>query len=155
MHLSNGPSQQSPNRVIIHAMGEYIKTPKGVLYAPDFLEKIGLSAHALVTPHKGVMRCRDDNEGAWHAKGFNKDSLGIEFLVEGMHNYSSFLKAIKMPYLTDSQYENGVKFVLNNWVLTKRILRYDRHSDVDPKRKFDPGNGFPWLKFLVDIGVTI
>ena len=80
----------------------------------------------------------------------------VEFLVEGTHDLASLKKVTKTPYLTESQYENGVNFVLNDWVLTRRILIYNRHSDVDPKRKwYDPGDGFPWLRFLVDIGVTI
>ena len=111
MHLSRGALSQSPNRVIVHAMSEYLLHEGKWIHASEFLEKIGLSAHALVTPHNGVMLCRNFNEGAYHAKGFTKDSLGIEFLIEGNHTYSAFLKAMKKPYLTESQYENGVRFV--------------------------------------------
>jgi N-acetyl-anhydromuramyl-L-alanine amidase AmpD len=35
------------------------------------------------------------------------------------------------------------------WKKAYRIERIDRHSDLDPGRRwFDPGEGFPWLELL-------
>ena len=36
-------------KIVIHAMGEFIEQGKEDYYAPDFLRKIGLSAHFFVT----------------------------------------------------------------------------------------------------------
>ncbi len=153
--LSFGASKQEPKRVIVHAMGEYIKTNQGAVHAVEFLESIGLSAHILICPDGDIIRCRHDNQGAYHAKGYNKDSLGVEFLVSGEHNYGSFIKSIETPYLTIKQYESGMEFIRDEWRKKLGILRYSRHSDISPERKVDPGNGFTWIQFLKDIGVII
>lgn len=152
-----GPSIIEPKRGVIHAMGEYIFHDGKWLKAVDFLEVIGLSAHVLVEPSGQIIRCRNNNQGAWHAKaqGHNYKSLGIEFLVEGKHSYDSFCEAIKGPYLTPEQYEAGVKFVRKEWVKEIGILDYVRHSMIDPLNKQDPGDGFPFNDFLKDIGVII
>src|SRR5690606_28750529 len=76
-----GAAHQTPKRIIVHAMSEWING----MYAPDFLLSVGLSAHALVTPDGDIIKCREDTQGAFHAKGLNTDSLGIEFLLPG-HN---------------------------------------------------------------------
>lgn len=128
--------------VIMHAMGEYI----GNQYAPDFLDSIKLSAHVLVTPSGSIIKCREDTEVAWHAKGFNSNSLGVEFLVPGHHDYGTFLDTIAQPgWLTPEQFDAGVNLVAA-WAY-KYGLNGDqlvRHSDIDPDRKKDPGAGFPW-----------
>lgn len=153
--LTAGADHQSPKRIVVHAMGEYILDTESVctiqdFHAVDFLRYIELSVHAIITPSGVVIRCRESDQGAYHAKGFNKDSLGVEFLVPGGYIYSSFLRAIKHPYLTKQQYDMGVKLV-KGWMKKYNITTVDRHSDLDPKRKKDPGDGFPWQKFLKEI----
>lgn len=133
-------------------MGEYIRDGKRTDHAVPFLERYKLSAHALVAPDGSIYRCREDDEKAWHAKGYNRDSLGIEFLVPGDHDYGSFLKAIKHPYLTDAEYTNGLEQV-REWMDLYPIVSVDRHSDVSPGRKVDPGDGFPWEEFKADLGL--
>ena len=150
MPLPNGPKKQIPSRIVIHSMGEFIKLDSGTKYAYDFLKYKKLSAHALICPDGTVIRCRDDNQGAWHARGFNKNSLGVEFLVTGEHNYSSFKKTINNYYLTFEQHVAGVE-LLRGWCSTHDIVSIDRHSDLDPKRKVDPGRGFPFDLILKDI----
>lgn len=130
-------------------MGEYIKDDQEY-YAVDWLKKLGLSAHALITPDGTVIRCRSDSEGAWHAKGFNKNSLGIEYLVKGVHNYGTFLEAIKTDYVTPEQYQAGLAQIAE-WVEQHPIHSIDRHSDLSPGRKVDPGSGFPWQQLLGDV----
>ena len=151
-HSVYGTAHQSPNRIVVHAMGEYILSEdgRGYDYAPDFLERMQLSAHALVTSDGTVLRCRNDDEGAYHARGFNAGSLGMELLVSGKHDYDSFLRTIKHPYVTDAQYAAAV-MQCREWVRLYRITLIDRHSVVSPGRKFDPGAGFPWGKFLDDV----
>lgn len=161
MNIINTPSPYGrsgniPKRGIIHAMGEFIKDDDGTVYsAADWLIKCGWSAHLLIHPSGDVMRCRRNDQVAWHAKGYNIGTLGAEFLVPGIHDYGTFIETIKKPYLTDAEYAAGVDIIRREWVGDLGILHFNRHSDVDPARKVDPGDGFPWLQFLKDLGVTI
>ena len=151
--LSRGALSQDPNRGIIHAMAEYIFWEGKWRHASEFLEMIGLSAHILIAPNGDIFKCRDWTQGAYHAKGHNDDTLGAEWLVEGEHDYESFIKAIGSPYLADKQFSGGCEYIRKEWVEELGILHYQRHSEVDRMRKYDPGNGFPWTKFLQEIGV--
>ena len=146
-----------PERVIVHAMGEYIKDDDGqVYYAVEWLKKLKCSAHILVAPDCTIIRCRQNNDEAIHAFGCNNDSLGIEFLVPGTHNYGTFLKAIKKPYLKQGQLEGAIEFVRKEWVEGLGILNYEEHRKADPRQiKKDPGDGFPLEEFLEGIGVTV
>jgi len=149
-HIPYGGGKQNPTRIIVHCMGEFIQTennPDVYDHAVVFLNNAKYSAHALIAPNGDVYRCRDNTEQAWHARGCNKDSLGIEFLVEGNHNYGSFVDRIKSPYLTAQQFESGLKIV-KEWLQLYKIKTIERHSDVSPGRKVDPGDGFPWANFL-------
>lgn len=148
-HLEFGGSHNEPNRIVVHAMGENIRDDK-VYNAVEWLAKLELSAHALVTPSGDVIRCRNDDEGAWHAKSFNTNSLGIEFLVQGIHDYGSFIERIKTPWVTPAQYQAGLEQI-KEWIYKFSIERIDRHSDVSPGRKVDPGAGFPWQQLLSEI----
>lgn len=154
-HLAHGRSRQTPRRIIVHSMGHRILVGGGEsLYAATFLDKRGLSAHMLVAPDGTLIRCRRDNEGAWHAKGYNTGSLGIEILVDGEHNYSTFLEAIDTDWVTPEQYRAAVDVVAywcHEWGIGTDPGSLDRHSDVDGARKSDPGQGWPWARFLSDV----
>jgi len=80
--LDAGFDNHSPKRIVIHAMGEYIDTEPVDYHAVDWLRKLGLSAHAFITPSGVVIRGRKDAQGAYHAKGYNAGSLGVEFLTD-------------------------------------------------------------------------
>lgn len=152
VHLKHGgKSLQKPTIIVIHAMGEFISGDGWDKHAVQFLNKAGLSAHSLIAPDSINYRLRKDTERAYHAQDFNTNSLGMEFLVAGMHDYGSFLKAISEPYLTKVQYETGVAQV-KEWIELWDIKKIVRHSDISPERKVDPGIGFPWQKFLIDVG---
>ncbi len=148
--LNHGADHQTPNRIVVHAMAEYIHTEPMDYHAVDFLRRMALSVHAFITPSGVVIRSRKDTQGAHHARGFNKDSLGVEFLVPGVHTQATFLEAIKKEYLTPAQYASGVALV-KGWVKNHGIERIDRHSELSPLRKQDPGEGFPWRRFLDDV----
>ena len=154
MPLSKGRNKQTPDRLVIHAMGEFIDTDDTDYSAVDWLRKLGLSVHAFITPSGVVIRSRDDEQGAYHAKDYNTNSLGVEFLVPGLHTYETFVEALKTPYLTGPQYEAGVVLV-RAWMDRWEIDHIDRHSDLSPDRKVDPGAGFPWDQFMRDIQPAI
>lgn len=151
MRLLKGASSQVPERIVLHSMSEYIDG----LHAVDFLKNIGLSVHAMITPDGKIIRCRNDNEGAYHAKGNNTNTLGVEFLVKGEHTYSSFLSAIhKTDYICEEQYRIGTWFI-REWLSKHDISGVFTHRFLSPGRKFDPGPGFPLNQFEKDIGVKI
>lgn len=167
--LSHGPENQHPNRIIVHAMVQTIRiTPDVVhwhpklerhsgerLYAATFLDEIGLSAHILVASPRGErIRCREDTQGAWHAKGFNTDSLGIEVLVGHVDGYGEFLDRIREPWVERDTYISAVEQVIEwcrKWDIAPEPGTLDRHCDLDPERKYDPGAGFPWARFVSDV----
>lgn len=152
--LEHGSDHQTPKRIIVHAMAYRIRMKDEVMFAASFLDHIGLSAHMLIAPHGTPIRCRDDEQGAWHAKGYNTDSLGVEVLVPGEHNYSTFVEAIESPWVGPEQYEATVAVVAHwckKWGIGTEPGSLDRHSDVDPDRKVDPGRGFPWDRFVRDV----
>ena len=146
-YLPHGSDTNNPSRIIVHAMGEWILYGDEPMFAANFLDEIGLSAHALIGSQGEVIICRRDTEGAYHAKGHNTDTLGVEFLVPGKHDYASFVEAIKEPWVSDAQLEAGVSLI-RRWKQRWDIKTVVRHSDVDPERKVDPGDGFPWERLL-------
>ena len=124
-----GADSNNPKKVVIHAMAEFIEGGEGDFFAKDLLDNLGLSAHYLICPSGVVIQCRGDYEGAYHAKGHNKDSIGIEILVPGIHTYGTFIERIKTPYHTGEQYTSLVKLCREY-----KRLPFVRHSDIDPER---------------------
>lgn len=151
-HLNHGwRGINRPRLIVVHAMAEFIVDGPKRYYAVEWLNHLQLSAHVLAAPDGTRFRCRLDGEGAYHAKGFNMDSLGVEVLVPGEHDYASFLEAIKRPYVSDAQY-SAVLEQCREWLNLYPIERLARHSDLSPGRKVDPGAGFPWGDLLHDLG---
>jgi len=150
-HLKHGWNGiNRPKLLVVHAMGEFIVDGQKHYHAVEWLDHLELSAHVLAAPDGTRFRCRKDAEGAYHAKGFNMDSLGIEVLVPGEHDYASFLEAIKHPYVSDAQY-SAVLEQCRKWLDAYQIERVARHCDISPGRKVDPGAGFPWADLLHDL----
>ena len=150
--LYKGANNNRPRKIVLHAMAEFIKYENQWMHAADFLRKIGLSAHALVTPSGDIIQCREDVQGAWHARGYNTDSLGIEFLVPGGHEYADFLEALKHPYISPQVFSAGVSWVkqkMDKWDIP--VEEVVTHQEIDPVRKFDPGAGFPLEDFLTEL----
>jgi N-acetyl-anhydromuramyl-L-alanine amidase AmpD len=142
----HGPDTLTPQGIVVHAMGEFIKTDPPQ-HAVKYLESAGLSAHVLTCPNGDLIHCREDWFGAWHAKGFNDKYLGIEIFVPGEHDYGSFLKAIKTDWCPDAAFWSSVRQCLE-WKRIHGPLPIFRHSDIDPSRKYDPGSGFQWDAFV-------
>ena len=159
----NNHYKQRPNGIdgiIIHSMGQRIKN-----YGPAarFLDEIGLSAHCLVDTDGSVIHCVEPVHQAYHAgkskleeqTNLNTSFIGIEILVQGTHDYSSFLQAIKTDVFTNDQYDSAA--TLCAMYMHKYEIPIDRvlpHSFVsgpgvrkDPKK--DPGEGFNWDYFTI------
>ena len=161
---NHGGGIQTPNRLIIHAMGQYIiisksdsrwykenkniDIPVGIHHAVEFLDYVGLSAHFLIEPNGDLMNLRKTTEIAYHAKSNNTDTVGIEILLEGEWNYPSFKKEMLSgnDWITVDQYKSLIE-ISNDIVeyfdmdVEKGVLR---HSDISPGRKIDPGVGVKW-----------
>lgn len=151
--VKHGLTHNNPKMIVVHCISEFFEVDGRIIGASEFLDKIGLSAHVLITPYGEQIRMRNDNQGAYHAKGFNTDSLGIEFLVPGIsRDYGKFLEDIRKPYLTFDAYHAGVAQV-SEWARKYNIGRDNikQHSKIDPERKKDPGAGFPWVQFMNDV----
>lgn len=162
-----GLGKQDPKKLIIHAMGQFIiidehqakyfkakgkNIPAGIYHASEFLERRGFSAHLLQEPDGSFIKLRSTAEGAYHAKGENSDSVGIEVLVEGKWHITDFDRLMKSDkdWVTPEQYQYLVPMtqeIIDYW---PRMTAEDvcGHSDVSPGRKFDPGKGFKmeWFK---------
>jgi len=147
--LDHGSLGNNPKMIVVHSMGEYIDNGKTIQSARDFLDEYKLSAHTLVEPNGDLIICRSDDEVAWHARGHNTNSLGIEILVPGHHNYSTFLKAIKKTNWSPVVQMESAAEQVAVWMDMYHIKmdKVIRHSDLSPDRKVDPGTGFNWVLF--------
>ena len=148
--LPNGLARNVPNRIIVHSMAHSIIQGGRRIYAVEILRRAGFSAHVLVAADGTWIRCRRDTQGAFHARGYNLNSLGVEVLVPGVTNYQEFLDRIKQHgWVSQLQFAATVNLV-RYWCQTYGIgiKQIKRHSDVAPGRKMDPGEGFPWCDFL-------
>jgi N-acetyl-anhydromuramoyl-L-alanine amidase len=152
--LPFGGGENNPKLIVIHSMAEYIAWPDGInRSAWASLKYLKLSAHVLGLPNGEVVRARANEQTAWHAgkcddgTDGNIDSLGYEFLVQGLHNYDTWCKRIKEDWVTPEQWDSGVRMV-KAWLLMYPDCKVVRHSDIAPSRKMDPGDGFKWQKFL-------
>lgn len=151
--IPHGFNGNQPRRIIVHCMAESIDYADQRMDAPDFLRHVGLSCHAMVRPNGTLIHCREDDEGAYHAKGHNQNTLGIELLVPDAHNLVQLKDRVQSTWLSAAQFET-----LAGWVRDK-MRRHEidrdlvkRHSDLDPERRwFDPGPSFPWALFRAEL----
>lgn len=155
-----GGGTQTPSLLVIHAMAEHIRVDKGfehkggvihagVYTAHEWLQKLGLSAHYLIEPNGDIIKQRSTKQMCWHAKNYNNGSVGIEVLVEGTHDYTSFVKVIKTDWVKAEQYQALVEISNDvvTWFDIDKVENVVRHSDISPGRKVDPGEGFKWDYF--------
>lgn len=149
--------------VVIHAIGgprctnnkvEFTGAPGDAKRWIDFFENSeSVGIHYVIDRQGNVEAGIDENRVAWHAKGNNSNSIGIELVNNG-----------------DGQEEYPAEQVEALVNLVKEIrLRHDdianivRHSDIDHStfscggleeaRKRDPGPKFPFDEFLASVSI--
>jgi N-acetyl-anhydromuramyl-L-alanine amidase AmpD len=146
--------KQLPARAILHAMGEFIYHKGRIYSAKEWLDFLGYSAHYTITPSGVICQHLPITKMGAHALGHNTNSIGIEVLVAGVWTNEPFRKRIETPYCYGDQYSAAV---LLGRDLHQLGIRFHRHSDLDEriengqKVKVDPGAGFPFSTYLVDI----
>lgn len=140
--------EQAVSTLIVHAMGEWIVDDEGQFHhATDWLDKIQLSVHAFILPDGRIIQSLDPKHFvAFHAKGVNNIAAGAEFLVPGPQRYHDLLERMKdvtNPPYTEAQYRSG-GHLYGRWAKTLNLPweAVQGHSDIDPERKYDPGNAF-------------
>lgn len=156
--------------IIIHAMSEYIINEGETQFCINFLNDIDLGAHYFIAPDGQVIHAMNPRHRTSHVgnseylgrKWLNETSIGIEFLVDGVNNYSRFIQRIddddeKSPF-TDEQYEAGQRLIydiqeqfpkVRNRIVGHNAVSGDR---VRGKRrgKRDPGLNFDWSQLEGD-----
>ena len=160
--LPRGFPNQRPKTICLHSIGEWIHLDlkiakqlgieKRDYYCIEFLEAIGYSAHGVISPNGLFIKCRETRQGAFHAKNFNEDSLGLEFMVPGLHTLATMHRVIENPWLPDPEFTTGVE-VVRGWKdeYNIRVQEIYTHEQLSPERKKDPGAGFPLEPFLKSV----
>jgi len=111
------------------------------------------SAHVVVDEVNTIPLLPDDYT-AFHVKGHNSSTLGIEIAYwahkwgENVHIEDLLLyNAAKWCRNKAALYEiPSVRLTADAWSKGKK--GFIAHADLDPKRRTDPGIEFPWNKFL-------
>jgi len=143
-------------RIVLHAMGEYVRSDPWVRHCTHVLESLGVSAHAIALPDGRLLACVPPARIAHHAKGHNTDSVGIEFAVAGVWDYAGFLTRIRTPWVTDAALEAGVAWVADQCrAFGLGTAAVTTHARLDPDRKQDPGAGFPLDVFLEQLAQAV
>lgn len=102
----------------------------------------GGSAHVVVDDEV-VVRCVDDGDTAYHAKGVNSFSLGLE--IAGYARWSRDEWLERLPRIREAARihagwcrKYGIPFV---WSTDRG---YHSHAGLPGNDHWDPGKGFPW-----------
>lgn len=118
-----------------------------------------VSAHYCVDAEE-VIRCVDESDIAWHARGGNTTSIGIELAGmagqgrrdwEDAYSEAVLERAAELVADIADRYEIPIRKVGPSG-LRKELRGVTGHADVSEAfRKsdhWDPGPGFPWADFL-------
>ena len=162
-YWSARPDGREVDLFVVHSIAEFIEWKGTWVSALEWLSGLipngpKVSAHYIIDTDGTIHQLLDPMLKAWHAGisewdgegDLNRTSIGTELVVEGRHNYGSFLTAIQQPgCYTRQQYK-----ALGELVVMSAIEPYGRlvgHSDIsgDDVRgsgqgKRDPGAGFSW-----------
>lgn len=133
-----------PSMIILHYTG--MKSEEAAIkHLCDRQSKV--SAHYIVMASGKIQQLVDDKKRAWHAgvshwagiEDVNSHSIGIEIVNRGHEfGYEKFPN-----FQIDEIIELCQTLKMKHSISNDLILG---HSDVAPRRKFDPGHLFPWEK---------
>jgi N-acetyl-anhydromuramyl-L-alanine amidase AmpD len=163
----------TPKGAVVHAIAEYIEGE----YCIDFLKRVGLGYHRLITPktlppvqEANVINGVPLDRQAFHAgksihfdlNGLNSHYLSVAVMVAGDHDYASFVRAIqKQDWMQKEQLIKLVE-IISGWCISYKLPlnRIAGHSQVSSKLvrddpKPDPGVGFDWYGFLLKVANRI
>ena len=161
-----------PKGIVIHAMLEDF----GSLKAWEFLESMGLSAHAFINSQGDIIKGQDDDKVAYHAgkskhndlEGLNNHYLGVELLLD----IQPHKKMLAKYGITDRYKQFSYTLQTTDWVMAwqldslvwwcaDKIKKYDipienivGHDQVsgddvrgEGRGKIDPNKHFPYYEF--------
>lgn len=145
-NFSERKAGQKITALIIHHTGEY---PISSVFNSWNNPTEQRSAHYIVDQVGEVTLCVPEDKKAWHAgtselwseTDVNQFSIGIELLGDGN------VKAYSTPQL-ESVTRLAKDIVHRHSIWLNRIVG---HQHIAPRRKFDPGKYFPWLRFLQEV----
>lgn len=100
MRIANIPHRfipkwdQYPDTIVIHSLAEFIDFDTVDKTGWRHVDDLGLAAHFYVYPSGAIVQSLDIGKQGAHAKGHNGNTIGIEFIVPGLHTYQSFTKKL-------------------------------------------------------------
>lgn len=134
-------------------MGEWVRGDDGVIrHCTDLLRELELSVHGFCLPDGRIVESVAIGRVARHARDYNDRSIGLEFVVEGLHDEDSLTRAMAnvdaSPY-RPVQYEAAARwFRCHADALALDASCFRTHGELDPQRKTDPGAAFDHDAFL-------
>lgn len=158
---AHGPRREpgAIDRIVWHAIGEWVvdgtnvggKGRGYVWHCTDWLRAIGRSTHAFALPDGRIVREVDSWYAAWHAKGWNMRSVGLEYVLPGVWPYARFIEAMKVglaaAVYTGQQLRAGATWTAERMAEHEVAFEPESittHHDCSPKVKWDPGVPFPF-----------
>lgn len=121
------------------------------------LNTIPASAHVVVDESE-IISLLPDNFTAFHVRSHNSKSLGLE-IAYWAHKWGENIQLEDLLLLNASKWCKQkaelydiplTRVSKQNWARGQK--GFIAHSDLDPDRRTDPGEDFPWEKFLSYVG---
>lgn len=149
---SHGRRRDVVDGIVLHGIGEWVLSNGDYIHCTNLLQALGLSAHAIALPDGRIVRQVDTWYVAWHCKGHNTRTAGIEFALAGTWDHDAFEDAMqgrRHAAYTDAQLDVGAAWCRARSVEHEfPVSNVRTHAQLDPGRKFDPGVPFPLERFL-------
>jgi uncharacterized protein YraI len=129
-------SSRSIRRIVIHTIEGSEAGAIGWFKNPQ----AKVSAHYIVAKSGRITQMVKDNDIAWHVRGNNSDTIGIE--NEGYAGQNGW---------TNAQYDALAR--LSRYLCDRYNIQISRkyivgHYELDPARRTDPGRYFDWSGYL-------
>ena len=144
----------NPNTIVVHAVAEFIDFRHRDQTGWEFIDSLGWGAHYYITPSGTIINSIPEQRMGAHAKGHNEDTIGIEFVVPGLHTIETLTRAMDNPgWMSYAQTEHGI-LLCNELISRHKNIKYmTSHAHLSPERKTDPGKGFPYPEFIEKVNL--